>query len=122
MQKLKTTEIAKCRNELLQQQNFTCALCKEALTEDPVLDHDHRTGRLRGALHRGCNALEGVIQNNQARNGFTQARLEVFLSNLLDYRETQIDILHPSHRTPEQKKERAVKRAKKSREAAKKHK
>lgn len=48
---------------LIQQQLNCCALCKEPFSDasrkDPVVDHDHTTGLIRGILHRGCNMALG---------------------------------------------------------------
>ncbi|XP_054720149.1 uncharacterized protein LOC129229797 [Uloborus diversus] len=41
--------------ELSFQQATHCFLCKKELKEDRVRDHDHLSGRYRGALHRQCN-------------------------------------------------------------------
>jgi len=32
-----------------------CHICKKPLNEDSVRDHDHRTGKFRGAAHNSCN-------------------------------------------------------------------
>lgn len=36
-------------------QNGECAICGEYRGEDLVVDHDHRTGELRGLLCQECN-------------------------------------------------------------------
>lgn len=35
--------------------------------EDAVLDHDHKTGRVRGVMHRQANVLVGKIENQYRR-------------------------------------------------------
>lgn len=40
--------------ETIKRQGGTCALCSKMPT---VADHDHETGRFRGALCNGCNVL-----------------------------------------------------------------
>lgn len=117
MVRLKTSEIKVYRETLLQKQNGLCGLCKEPLSpEEAVLDHNHKTGRIRQVLHRGCNCIEGVIANNSARNKITGSRLKAICENLIDYvTNSETDVLHPTHRTPEEKKERTKKRAKKAR-------
>ena len=37
------------------QQSTTCWLCENPLGEDTVRDHDHLTGKYRGAAHNRCN-------------------------------------------------------------------
>jgi hypothetical protein len=118
--RLKASEVADYRNQLLAIQNHMCCLCNEIIEDGKaVLDHDHRTGHVRGVLHRGCNAMEGVLINNMARNLMTWARLQELFRNIEAYQAQQQPVLHPTHRTPEERKTRARKRAK-SRRTAKK--
>ena len=37
------------------QQSTICWLCENPLDEDTVRDHDHLTGKYRGAAHNRCN-------------------------------------------------------------------
>jgi hypothetical protein len=113
MQRLKQSEVAKTRKELLDQQNNHCALCHQVIAEgEAVLDHCHKTGQIRGVLHRGCNALEGTIVNALARNLITPQRLTNIMNNLVAYQKRLKPLLHPTHKTAEEKKQRAKKRAK----------
>jgi hypothetical protein len=118
---LKPREIADYRQRLLTQQQGRCALCGDAITAgEAVLDHDHATGYVRGVLHRGCNALEGQIVNAMPRNRMTAARLAQLFANWAEYHAQHLPELHPQHRTPEQRAERARKRARRRRIVAKK--
>lgn len=85
-----------------------------------MLDHDHATGFIRGVLHNGCNAMLGKIENNYKRMG---VKLGPFLARALPYMQAhetpQHPLLHPSHRTEEEKKLRTNARAKKARAAKK---
>ena len=113
MNKLRPKDIAQVRQDILDQQQGRCALCAQVIEPGKaVLDHDHNTGRIRGVLHRGCNALEGIITNSLPRNLITPARLAVIFQNWTQYHENQRDILHPTHKTPEERKIKAQKRAK----------
>jgi len=87
---------------------------------EAVLDHDHSTGYVRGVLHRGCNALEGQIVNAMPRNRMTAQRLAQLFANWAEYHAQHQPELHPLHRSPEQRAERARKRARKRRIVAKK--
>lgn len=54
---------------LFASQNGKCALCKRSETELKTrlcVDHDHKTGRVRGLLCRRCNLVLGVYENNIA--------------------------------------------------------
>lgn len=113
MKRLTAKELIEFRIQLLQEQLGLCALCHEPIEPGKaVLDHCHLTGQIRSVLHRGCNSLEGIIQNNLARNLITTNRLTKILSNLISYQKQLKPVLHPTHRTPEEKKQRAKKRAK----------
>jgi hypothetical protein len=119
--RLKTSEIKKYRLELLASQGHICALCQQELVEtEAVLDHDHRTGFIRGVLHRGCNSLEGKIANSLVMNRITPERLKNILDNLQFYTNQHHAVLHPTYRTAEEKKARTKKRAKLRRQRASK--
>lgn len=65
MVKMKKTDIPEIRKMLVTQQHGICPICGGNLTRclprNVVIDHDHRTGIVRAALHRGCNKVEGSI-------------------------------------------------------------
>jgi hypothetical protein len=111
--KAKPKDIKALRDLYLKEQNGLCALCHEPIDpQEAVLDHCHRTGYLRSVLHRGCNAYIGHMENNQARNRITANRLTNILANFEIYVSSHRLVLHPTHRTPEEKAIRAKKRAK----------
>ena len=112
-ERLKAAGIAAYRELELAAQGGLCALCGDTIEAGKaVLDHDHKSGRIRGVLHRGCNALEGNITNALPRNLITPQRLQAIFENWACYHNTPKDLLHPSHRTAEERKARAKKRAK----------
>jgi hypothetical protein len=114
--KLKYTEIKTHREKLLLEQGQCCALCGEQIIDDAVLDHDHKTGLIRRVLHRGCNLLLGKIENNLRRNGLDLDKLKHFADNLVGYLlDNYEQIEHPTHKTNEERKIAARKRAKKRR-------
>jgi Autographiviridae endonuclease VII len=48
--------------ELFAKQNGLCALCGKPPTEKLlVVDHDHQNNKVRGLLHRSCNAALGIF-------------------------------------------------------------
>lgn len=112
-ERLKAAGISAYRELELAAQGGLCALCGETIeTGKAVLDHDHKSGLIRGVLHRGCNALEGNITNALPRNLITPERLRAIFSNWERYHTNPKDLVHPSHRTQEERKARARKRAK----------
>ena len=113
--KLKRTEIRPYRLEQLQAQGCLCALCGELIVDDAVLDHDHKTGEIRGVLHRGCNALLGKVENNMPRNQVNLERLAKFAENLIKYLtdDAKSELLHPTYKSPEERKMAYKKKRKK---------
>lgn len=112
MQKLKNSEIALLRAQLLTEQQGLCALCLEMIEDGKaVLDHCHETGQIRAVLHRGCNAMEGIVKNNMRRNLMTLERMQNFLARIAWYQSQLKPVLHPTHKSPEERKQRAKKRA-----------
>lgn len=123
MRKLKQREIKGVRDDILQDQGHRCAICTTELTNDAaVLDHDHTTGAIRGVLCRNCNGIEGKVHNlaRRAKRRWTAAW---WLVRLLKYWEThevaQTGLMHPLHKTAEDKRLRANKLARERRAKAK---
>ena len=55
------------KNFLLASQDWKCSICGKELkpnSSDACLDHDHRTGEIRGVLCRQCNAYIGRFGDN----------------------------------------------------------
>lgn len=97
--KLKYKEIAPLRQRLLIDQDYRCRLCDDVVyPAEAVLDHDHRSGLLRGVLHRGCNSLLGKIENNMPRSRVDLDRLAKISKNLITYltADPVTDLLHPT--------------------------
>jgi hypothetical protein len=121
MRRLKTTEVASHRNELLTMQSMRCDLCKLPLSQDrAVLDHDHSTGVVRGTLHNGCNALLGKVENNHRRYGVVS--LPAFLAGCTSYLQkhegvTEGSVFHPTHKTDDEKRIARNTKARKARAA-----
>ena len=115
--RLKTTEVAKVREEMMATQGGRCALCGQPLGTkaplDPVLDHDHHTGAIRGVLHRGCNSLLGKVEYGAA--GYGVRYLVLFGAGLSTYLRVNLTntsgMLHPSFKTETEKRELRNKRA-----------
>ena len=116
--KLKSSQIPETRKALLETQQGLCGICGLEIHDDPVLDHDHKTGAIRSVAHRGCNSAEGRVLGIVKRSGIKDPRK--FLTSLVKYLEThdndQHDLIHPTFKTPEEKKLNLKKRAKKKRD------
>lgn len=91
---------------------------------DAVLDHCHTTGAVRGTAHRSCNALLGKVENNAARFGLPRDRMPAFLQGvgkyLLLHKTNITGMLHPTHKTEDEKRIAKNKKAVLKRAAAKK--
>jgi len=102
--KLKSTEIKPFRLKQLGLQDQCCALCGDHIDiEEAVLDHDHRSGLIRGVLHRGCNSLIGKIENAMPRSRVDLGRLSKISDNLIRYLTADpiTDLLHPTYKIKE---------------------
>lgn len=120
--KLKAAEIKAEREALLYQQGGLCALCKGVCTEsDAVLDHDHGTGAIRASLHRSCNALLGKVENNYRRYGVRDlaAWAQGVAAYLQRHMVNRTGLLHPTHKTDEEKRLARNAKARKARTARK---
>lgn len=51
---------------LLDFQGNRCPLCGKPFTRrrPPVVEHDHKTGHVRGAAHAGCNYRLGLLHDD----------------------------------------------------------
>lgn len=106
--KLKASQVKAHRLDLLAQQDYKCRLCFQSLPEDQaVLDHDHKSGLVRGTIHRGCNSALGKLENASRRY---KVDLHALAQNLAEYLLIQSGVTHPTHRTLEEKKILAKKR------------
>jgi hypothetical protein len=61
------------KQQMIQNQNNKCALCKKELKTkyNTCVDHCHTTGKIRGILCRACNSALG--QFNDSIQGLTKA-------------------------------------------------
>lgn len=122
MQKLTVSQVSAQRAQMLANQGGNCALCCTAIAPgEDVLDHCHTTGHVRAVLHRGCNSMLGVIENNRPRYMLKGARLFHMLSRVEAYLTADFTAnpLHPTHRTEEEKRKLVNLRARKARAAKK---
>lgn len=45
-------------------QRNACGICKEIFSKEPCVDHDHKTGEVRGLLCRVCNTSLGGFRDS----------------------------------------------------------
>lgn len=127
--KIKSTDIAQVRDELLEKQNWICPVCNQSLrytlTRNIVVDHDHNTGYIRAVMHRGCNKAEGSIFKTAQKWGKAANLQEVIkvLESLIAFwklhNKPQTNLIYYNHKTPKEKQEAAKKKAAKKRAAKK---
>jgi hypothetical protein len=106
--RIKQAEIPIVKAALLQRQHNQCCLCPEPLTMlSACLDHNHKTGLIRGVLCRNCNGIEGKIYNlaNRAKRTLTP---KDFLGQVILYwikhEADQTGLYHPLHKTVDEKR------------------
>jgi len=126
VRRVKHTEIPTVRNTIKKAQNNKCALCGGSFTDAklvgrklvpklrPTLDHNHKTGLIRGVLCNNCNGMEGKIHNLANRAKRDKDVIE-WLGSLLDYwQRPPSNLIHPKHKTEDEKR---LARNKKARQA-----
>ena len=126
MRRLKPKDVPGIKAILKKKQGNKCLLCRRSFDDIPdkdvVLDHDHRTGCVRGVLCRNCNGMEGKIWNraNRAKQGMTVIE---WTTRLVKYWELycidQTGLLHPTHKTEAEKKAAVATKARLRRAQAK---
>lgn len=112
--KFKRTELPSIKKALILKQHGVCPICKGDLTRcapiNVVVDHDHDTGIVRAALHRGCNGLDGKVKRFLMTWGKAKTFYEAMktLDNLLEFwklhREPQTEWIYYDHKTATEKR------------------
>lgn len=130
MQRLSNSMIAMVRVKMLSEQKGKCAVCQTAIADlprtasgkvqAPVLDHDHTTGVCRGVLCNNCNGIEGKVTNLANRAKRNETPLE-WLKRLVEYlthhQVNRTAMLHPTHKSLEEKRILTNKKARLKRQA-----
>lgn len=115
--RIKNKDIPPLRAEIAKAQEGKCWLCQIELKGDikACLDHDHRTGLIRGVLCGNCNGIEGKISNLANRAKRTGTRYG-FVARVLAYWDAFSNpshgLIHPKHKTADEKRIRRNKKAK----------
>ena len=122
MNRIKTKDIPALRERKLAEQNGKCAICAVEITGDikPCLDHDHQTGAIRDVLCNNCNGIEGKVFRLCRRMG--RGKSPGWMLGLIDdywlkhaEKFNSDPVFHPTHKTPDEKRLRRNKKARKAR-------
>ena len=108
-QQLKPNQVASVLTQLVAKQGNKCAVCSRPFTkfDRPVLDHDHTTGFIRGALHNSCNGAEGRVKTKAClgHKGVSPYEYIIGLGKYLEqHKARKMELRHPSHMSEEQKR------------------
>lgn len=95
--KLLKKEIKPTREKLVRRQRNQCPLCGRKIN-DPVLDHDHKTGAVRAALCRHCNRVEGKVAHWVGSTGVNRVEFIRRLARFwLRHQVNRTKLIHPLH-------------------------
>jgi hypothetical protein len=127
VQRVKVSQIALVRAAILtKRQSGKCAICDIPITvQTSCLDHDHYTGCIRGVLCRNCNGIEGKIKNlavRGKRNMLPKDYLGRLILYWIHHEEDRTGLLHPVHKTEDEKRVTRNTKARKARVAKKQEK
>lgn len=115
MKRLKPKDVATWRAARLLEQGGYCSLCGIELdASEAVADHKHNGeggGKMRGVLHRGCNAWLGKVENSIKLNKLEDKIHLLVAGRVLEYMQSTLDVYHPTFRTEEEKRIRRNKKA-----------
>jgi hypothetical protein len=118
LNRIKRTELATWRVKTWLDQDKKCLLCGQELPlRDAVADHCHKTGKMRGVLHRGCNAWLGKTENCMRINKLHDKVSFLLSESVVWYMSRTMEVYHPSFLTDDEKRIRRNKRARKRRAA-----
>lgn len=134
MRRIKHAEIPVIREQIKAAQGNSCAICGVSFTDAKLvkgklvpkyvatLDHDHDTGHIRGVLCNSCNGMDGKIKNraNRAKRGMTIIEwLEALLNYWKKHEKPNTPLIHPTHKTDDEKRLLRNKKARQRRARAK---
>jgi len=125
IRKLKVSETAGVLKQLVAKQSHVCAICGKGFTkaDSAVLDHCHKTGFIRGALHRSCNGGEGKvrIKAQWSHKGVTPDDYLIGLGQYLQVHKTpKYPLIYHTHKDEDEKRLATNAKARRKRATAKK--
>ena len=125
VRKLKSSETAGVLKQLVTKQGNVCAVCNKPFTKRDyaVLDHCHKSGFIRGALHNSCNGAEGRVKS-KAQMGHSGVSPTDYVIGLAAYLTVHKKIHYPlimhSHKNEDEKRLAKNAKARRTRAKAKK--
>jgi hypothetical protein len=107
MQKLTATQVPVIVKQLVAKQGNKCAICGHHFTvrDGAVLDHDHDTGFIRGAIHRSCNQAEGKVKvvGQRGHKGVSSYDYIIGLGKYLEHHKVpKYNFIYPTHKTDDE--------------------
>lgn len=79
-------------DEMLDNQGGRCLICRKKPGRVRLsLDHDHKTGRIRGLLHQRCNRALGPFEYDDQ---IIENVIDYLLKILLDHRSKRKEVEH----------------------------
>ena len=103
--------------KLLKEQGGLCPVCAKPISlaqrstsgDGPALDHDHRTGHIRGVLHRSCNGGIGKAESIVGRwiTGSMQDEQAIIqdMQRMVNYLlQPNTDLIYYAHKSEEEAK------------------
>ena len=125
VRKLKSSETAGVLKQLVTKQGNVCAVCNKPFTKRDyaVLDHCHKSGFIRGALHNSCNGAEGRVKS-KAQMGHSGVSPTDYVIGLAAYLTFHKKIHYPlimhNHLNEDEKRLKKNAKARRTRAKAKK--
>ncbi len=112
MRKLARSQANAYKLKLVQAQGWLCPVSGKRFDpqnlKDAVLDHNHKTGEIRGVLHRSANAVEGKVFSAVGRWGGTGMDYDEalpYLERLIAYlRQPGVGVLYHLHKSDDEKR------------------
>ena len=108
--KVRVGQIKALKMLILKEQHYECAICGLNMRKDTsnaCLDHDHAEGHIRGVLCRNCNRGEGKVLTQMRtckRGGSGLNWLLMLMQYLVKHQTPQNNWVHPTHKTPDEKR------------------
>jgi hypothetical protein len=131
--KIRPKNLEGVRSSIITMQHGLCQLCFEPVSRGakkrPAMDHDHKTGYIRGVLCLYCNGKLGKVENaSRLAVGKHKDNLW-WLANVMEYLEKhrtpawslpgqRLGLIYPTHKTAEDKRLKRLENAKQKRRTA----